>query len=54
MNVHRWRHLEGSDPAAHELLLQVQALQRRLIAVTEASAFCHWIWMWLTALPEAP
>lgn len=35
MNVHRWRHLEGADPAAHELLLQTQALQRRLIAMTE-------------------
>lgn len=35
MNVHRWRHLEGTDPAAHELLLQTQALQRRLIAQTE-------------------
>jgi hypothetical protein len=35
MNVHRWRHLEGADPAAHELLLQTQALQRRLIAQTE-------------------
>lgn len=37
MNVHRWRHLEGADPAAHELLLQTQALQRRLIAMTEAN-----------------
>lgn len=36
MNVHRWRHLEGSDPAAHEMVLQVQSLQKRLIAVTEA------------------
>mmetsp|Transcript_5920 Transcript_5920/g.16916 ORF Transcript_5920/g.16916 Transcript_5920/m.16916 type:complete len:317 (-) Transcript_5920:2397-3347(-) len=36
LNVHRWRHLEGSDPAAHEMLLQIQCLQRRLIAVTEA------------------
>ena len=35
MNVHRWRHLEGADPAAHELLLQTQALQRRLVAQTE-------------------
>ena len=30
-----WRKLEGSDPAAYELLLKVQALQRRLIAKTE-------------------
>lgn len=38
LNVHRWRHLEGSDPAAHEMILQIHSLQRRLIAVTEAGA----------------
>jgi hypothetical protein len=41
MNVHRWRHLEGADPAAHELLLQTQALQRRLIAQTEVRRRMH-------------
>ena len=41
MNVHRWRHLEGADPAAHELLLQTQALQRRLIAQTEVRHCPH-------------
>ena len=32
LNVHRWRRLEGSDPAAHELVLKCQTLQRRLLA----------------------
>jgi hypothetical protein len=35
MNVHRWRKLEGSDPATFELLQKIQTLQRRLIAKTE-------------------
>lgn len=35
MNVHRWRKLEGSDPAAFEMIQKVQTLQRRLIAKTE-------------------
>ena len=25
LNVHRWRKLEGTDPAAYELLLKIQA-----------------------------
>lgn len=35
MNVHRWRKLEGVDPATFELLQKIQTLQRRLIAKTE-------------------
>ena len=35
MNVHRWRKLEGSDPATFEMIQKVQTLQRRLIAKTE-------------------
>lgn len=32
----RWRKLEGSTPAAYEMLMKCQALQKRLIAATEA------------------
>merc|ERR1712187_978474 len=35
MNVHRWRKLEGSDPAMYELIQKVRALQKRLIQKTE-------------------
>jgi peptidoglycan hydrolase CwlO-like protein len=35
MNVHRWRKLEGSDPATFELIQKIQSLQRRLISKTE-------------------
>lgn len=35
LNVHRWRKLQGSDPAMYELIQKVQALQRRLIAKSE-------------------
>merc|ERR1712005_51542 len=35
MNVHRWRKLEGSDPAAYEMIQKVKTLQKRLIAKTE-------------------
>jgi predicted RNase H-like nuclease (RuvC/YqgF family) len=35
LNVHRWRKLEGSDPAGYELIQKVQTLQRRLISKTE-------------------
>merc|ERR1711953_1229472 len=35
MNVHRWRKLEGSDPAMFELIQKVRQLQKRLIAKTE-------------------
>jgi len=35
MNVHRWRKLEGSDPAMYELIQKVRTLQKRLIAKTE-------------------
>lgn len=34
-NVHRWRKLEGSDPATFELIQKIQTLQKRLIAKTE-------------------
>ncbi|XP_034254595.1 cilia- and flagella-associated protein 58-like [Thrips palmi] len=32
LNVHRWRKLEGTDPAHHELVMKVQLLQRRLLS----------------------
>jgi chromosome segregation ATPase len=35
MNVHRWRKLEGQDPAMNEMFQKVQALQKRLISKTE-------------------
>merc|ERR1712159_767077 len=35
MNVHRWRKLEGQDPATYEMIQKVKTLQRRLIAKTE-------------------
>merc|ERR1719335_2030561 len=35
MNVHRWRKLEGSDPATYELLQKVKTLQSRLIHKSE-------------------
>jgi len=35
MNVHRWRKLEGSDPAIYELIQKVRTLQKRLIKKTE-------------------
>merc|ERR1719181_2580510 len=35
MNVHRWRKLEGSDPATDELIQKVKTLQKRLISKTE-------------------
>lgn len=34
-NVHRWRKLEGSDPATYEMIQKIQTLQRRLISKTE-------------------
>ena len=41
LNVHRWRRLEGSDPATFELLQKVQTLQRRLIRKTEQVVECE-------------
>merc|ERR1712167_47441 len=35
MNVHRWRKLEGSDPATYEMIQKVKILHKRLIAKTE-------------------
>ncbi|KAF8570630.1 cilia- and flagella-associated protein 58 [Paragonimus westermani] len=35
VNVHRWRKLEGSDPSTYEMILKIQALQKRLISKTE-------------------
>merc|ERR1712167_541583 len=35
MNVHRWRKLEGSDPATYEMIQKIQTLQKRLIMKTE-------------------
>merc|ERR1712139_12794 len=34
-NVHRWRELEGSDPATFEMIQRVKKLQKDLIAKTE-------------------
>eukprot|EP00415_Alexandrium_ostenfeldii_P004894 UN4894 len=35
MNVHRWRELEGSDPATYEMIQKVKSLQKLLISKTE-------------------
>merc|ERR1719228_1831061 len=35
MNIHRWRKLEASDPSQYEMILKIQALQKRLIQKTE-------------------
>merc|ERR1712078_528074 len=35
MNVHRWRTLEGTDPATYQMLQKVKSLQKRLILKTE-------------------
>mmetsp|Transcript_42898 Transcript_42898/g.100679 ORF Transcript_42898/g.100679 Transcript_42898/m.100679 type:complete len:845 (+) Transcript_42898:139-2673(+) len=35
MNVHRWRELEGSDPATYDMIQKVQNLQKLLIVKTE-------------------
>jgi len=35
MNVHRWRKLEGADPAMYEIMQKVKTLQKRLISKTE-------------------
>merc|ERR1719191_1039826 len=35
MNVHRWRKLEGTDPAMYETMQKVKTLQKRLISKTE-------------------
>ena len=37
MNVHRWRKLEGSDPAEYENILKLHTLQKRLISKIEES-----------------
>eukprot|EP00049_Salpingoeca_infusionum_P018965 m.359526 g.359526 ORF g.359526 m.359526 type:complete len:867 (-) comp18604_c0_seq1:381-2981(-) len=35
LNVHRWRKLEGSDPATFDMIQKIQALQKRLIQKTD-------------------
>lgn len=35
LNIHRWTKLEYSDPEKYELIMQINSLQRRLIAKTE-------------------
>merc|ERR1712050_65836 len=35
MNVHRWRELEGADPATYEMIQKGKSLQKLLIAKTE-------------------
>lgn len=37
MNVHRWRKLEGTDPAQYEMVQKVKTLQKRLIGKIEES-----------------
>ena len=38
MNYHKWKELEGKDPATYNLIMKIQSLQRRLIAKTEELA----------------
>ncbi|KAG9390827.1 Chromosome partition protein Smc [Carpediemonas membranifera] len=38
MNVHRWRKLEGSDPAVYEMIQKIHTLQKRLLKKTEEVA----------------
>ena len=40
MNVHRWRKLEGSDPATYELVQKTHMLQKRLIEKSEEVRAC--------------
>jgi len=35
LNVHRWRHLESSNPSRFEMIRKIQSLQKRLIVKTE-------------------
>jgi chromosome segregation ATPase len=35
MNVHRWRKLEGSEPATYGMVMRIHTLQRQLIAKTD-------------------
>merc|ERR1712135_109817 len=35
MNVHRWRELEGSDPATYDMIMKVKSLQKRLISKSQ-------------------
>uniref|UniRef100_A0A3Q4AT91 Cilia- and flagella-associated protein 58 central coiled coil domain-containing protein n=1 Tax=Mola mola TaxID=94237 RepID=A0A3Q4AT91_MOLML len=35
INIHRWRHLEGSDPGKYELIQRITSLQKKLIAKTQ-------------------
>eukprot|EP01022_Parablepharisma_sp_SALTPOND_P010888 TRINITY_DN144_c0_g4_i1.p1 TRINITY_DN144_c0_g4~~TRINITY_DN144_c0_g4_i1.p1 ORF type:complete len:953 (-),score=235.09 TRINITY_DN144_c0_g4_i1:4364-7222(-) len=38
MNYHKWKELEGKDPATYNLIMKIHSLQRRLIAKTEELA----------------
>jgi chromosome segregation ATPase len=38
MNVHRWRKLEGSEPATYSMVMRIHTLQRQLIAKTDEVA----------------
>lgn len=38
MNYHKWKELEGKDPATFNAITKIQSLQRRLIAKTEELA----------------
>lgn len=34
LNVHRWRHLENSDPEAYKVITKIQRLQKELIEIS--------------------
>ena len=38
MNYHKWKELEGKDPATYNMIMKIHSLQRRLIAKTEELA----------------
>ena len=40
MNVHRWRILESSDPKRYEKILQIQSLQKQIIAKADDVTRC--------------
>ena len=46
LNVHRWRKLEGTDPAVHEALLKIQVRRPRRAAILAPQpmrvAYCGW------------
>ena len=43
LNVHRWRKLEGTDPAVHEALLKIQVRRPRRAEAILAPQPIHWV-----------